>query len=331
MVERILRRGRELLGLGPGEEVADERRPQPRETVEPVHPRVVMIIHNPPVEWEGGRRLTEIFGWYDPEELAAQYIADLRQASGGYLNYEIVERIAADWYPPKVDGFRYTNESFIRAWRSQTMHQPNAIDYPAQVRAFDLIGRYDRHEMEEVWFFTFPYAGDAESTTVGRGAFWLNSPPVPGSGAAEGRFVIMAFNYEREEGMMLENFGHRAEAAMSRVYERMARGRNMWELFTRYDRIAPGRAQCGNVHFAPNSDRDYDWGNRRPVTSYCDDWYSYPDLPGRPRRLTCTEWGCGDARSHHLWWLRHIPHAAGETDGVANNWWQYIVDPNLVR
>lgn len=328
MLKRFLRAGRRWLRLGPSRP-EEPVHPQ-AEPIEPVYPRVLMIVHNPPVESEGGRRLTEIFGWNDPDELARQYIADLREASGGYLNYQIIERIAADWYPVKRDGFRYTNETFIQAWRTRTMHEPNAIDYEAQVAAFDLIGRYERGEMDEAWFFSFPYAGDYESTMVGRGAFWLNSPPVPHTEHVKGRFIIMAFNYERDVGCMLENYGHRVEAIMSRVYERMARGRNLWKLFTLYDKIAPGRAQCGNVHFAPNSQRDYDWGNRRQVTSYCDDWYSYPDLTGRARRVDCTEWGGGDMRAHHLWWLRHIPHAPGETDGVANNWWRYIVDPNLV-
>ncbi|MDI7274515.1 MAG: hypothetical protein QME94_00915 [Anaerolineae bacterium] len=303
----------------------------PQAAAETVRRRVLMIVHDPPVESEGGRRLTQIFGWHDPDDLARRYIRDLFEASGGYVGYEIVERIAADWYPVKVDGFRYTGESLVQAWRTRTMHEPNAIDYPAQVAAFDLIGRYDRGEMEEVWFFSFPYAGDYESTMVGRGAFWLNSPPVPNTGHASGRFPIMAFNYERDVDCMLENYCHRVESIMGRVYERMARGPNMWELFTLYDRVAPGRAQCGNVHFAPNSERDYDWGNPRPVLCFCDDWYAYPDLAGRARVVTAAEWGGGDMRAHHLWWLGHLPRRPGETGGVANNWWRYVVDVNLVE
>ena len=310
-----------------------EARPEPRLRAEaggPIRPRVLMIVHDPPVQAAGGRRLSALFGWNDPDRLARGYMADLRQASSGYLDYQIVERIAADWYPPKIDGFRYTDDTYIQAWTTRTPHQPDAIDYVAQVEAFDLIGRYERGEIDEAWFFAFPFSGDYESTMAGRGAFWLNSPPVPHTGHAGGRFAIMAFNYEREVGEMLENFGHRVESIMTRVYERLGRDRNMWQLFTRYDLAAPGQAECGNTHFAPNSERDYDWGNPRPVTSYCDDWYTYPDLPRRPRMVTSAEWGGGDARAHHRWWLSHIPHAPGETGGVANNWRTYIADPNLV-
>jgi hypothetical protein len=35
-------------------------------------------------------------------------------------------------------------------------------------------------------------------------------------------------------------------------------------------------------------------------------------------------------RHHRLWWLSHLPKDAGETDSVSNNWWQCVVDPNLV-
>ncbi len=330
MRERLGRAGRRLLGLEPAEqrEAPLERRAAPAEPVEPVHPRVLLIVQDPRVESEGGRRLREILGWNDPDELVRRYIADVREASAGYADYSIGERIDADWFPVKKDGFRYTGESYLRAWRTRTFHQPDAIDYPAQVAAFDLIGRYGRHEFDEVWFVTFPYSGDYESTMVGPGALWLNSPPVPHTEHASRRFVLMGFSYERGVGEMLEDLGHRVESTMSRVYERLGRGRDMWALFTRYDKVAPGRAQCGNTHFAPNSVRDYDWGNRRRVTSFCDDWLSYPQLPGQARSVDCEEWGCGDAREHHLWWLRHLPHVAGETDGVANNWWSYVVDPN---
>jgi len=328
MLDRLRRVGRQL--LGPAGEPDPAQLPAPPYAGAPARPRVLQIIHDPPVPSAGGRRLTELFGWHDPDALARQYSADLAEASHGYLQYQIVDRIAADWLPPKIDGFSYSPESFVEAWRARRLHEPNAIDYPAQVRAFDLIGRYERDEFDEVWFFSFPYAGDYESTMVGRGAFWCNSPPVPGTEHCPGRFVIMAFNYERGVDCMLENFGHRTESIMSQVFRNHPRDQNLWELFTRYDQRAPGQSHCGNVHFAPSSQRDYDWGNRRAVHSYCDSWHSFPDLAGPGRAVTCAEWGNGDMREHHRWWLSHLPHVLGQTWGVSNNWWQYIVDPNLV-
>jgi hypothetical protein len=105
-------------------------------------------------------------------------------------------------------------------------------------------------------------------------------------------------------------------------------------VFTRYDQVAPGQSHCGNVHFAPSSQRDYDWGNRRRVHSYCDNWHTFPDLSGPGRVVDCAEWGNGDMRLHHLWWLKHLPHVPGTTFGVGNNWWEYVLlarDPDNVR
>ncbi len=203
-------------------------------------------------------------------------------------------------------------------------------DYVRLIAAFDLDGRVARREIDEVWLFGPPYAGFWESTMAGPGAFWCNSPAVARSSSPR-RYVIMGFNYERDVGCMLENFGHRTESIMSKVYERRPGERNLWERFCRYDKSHPGRAECGNVHFAPSSQRDYDWGNPRPVLSRCDTRYRFPDLGGEPRTVRSAEWGGGDMRAHHLWWFEHLPRALGETDGVSNNWWPYIVSPDLVH
>ncbi len=296
-----------------------------------MHPRVLMIVHDPPVASEGNRRLTDVFGWHQPARLAQGYIDDLRTCSGGYLNYQIVERIDADSYPPKEDGFRYDEETYLAAWRAKKRREPDRIDYPAQIAAFQLEHRHRMNEFDEVWFFSFPFAGDYESTMVGPGAFWCNSPPVTGTERFAARFIMMGFNYERGVDCMLENFGHRAESIMRKVYEPLSSEGDLWARFIQHEKTHPGKAHCGNVHFAPNSEKDYDWGNRRPVNSYCDDWLTFPDLPGESRTMTCADWGDGDMRQHHLWWLSHLPKVPGETNGIANNWWQYIVDPNLVK
>jgi hypothetical protein len=166
----------------------------------------------------------------------------------------------------------------------------------------------------------------------GPGAFWCNAPPLAaGAEHAARRFVIMGYNYERGVGEMLENLGHRAESILSHAF-RFTRGEaNLWERFTRYDKTHPGQAEVGNVHFAPNSRRDYDWGNTTRVLSRCHTWLNFPDLQGEPRLVDCREWGHGDTRAHHLWWFRHFPHVAGETGGLLHNWWQYCLDPNTAR
>src|SRR5262249_3410336 len=100
------------------------------------------------------------------------------------------------------------------------------------------------------------------------------------------------------------------------------------ERFTRYDAVAPGRAAVGNMHFAPNSVRDYDWGNTRRVSSECDDWLAFPRLTGARRQVDCHDWGDGDMRAHHLWWFERLPHAPGTTAGIPKEGRRYAAAPN---
>jgi hypothetical protein len=301
---------------------------EPRATSS-VAPRVLVVNFDPIIESEDGKRLHRVLAWNDPRDLTDGYIADLMECSGGYVRYKIVDWQDVDAFPIKKDGFRYSEQTYLQNWRHRGgWHQPDAVDYRAILQGFDVPGRIDRDEIDEVWLWGFPYAGFWESTMAGRGAYFCNSPPVENIQTSR-IFVTMGFNYERGVGEMLESFGHRVESILRHVFGSWEpRESHAWNRFTLYDKVAPGRAGCGNVHFAPNSERDYDWGNRRSVWSTCDDWLNYPDLTGERRQVNCQEWGNGEIRAHHRWWLRHLPRAQGRTAGKLDNWWAYVVDFN---
>lgn len=295
-----------------------------------MHSRVLLIIHNPVCPTEGGRKLSQVLGWNNPDDLAARYIADVGECSYGQVEYEIVARLEVDGFPVKQDGFAYTPDGFLRCWRARSgFHQPDAVNYHRLIDEFDLVGCINRDEIDEVWLFGFPYAGYYESMMVGPGAVFCNAPPLARADAQR-RFIIMGFSYERGVGEMLENLGHRAESILSHVFRHTSGAANLWELFTRYDKTHPGQAQCGNVHFAPNSLRDYDWGNPRFVTCHSRAWLNFPDVTATARKANCAEWGNGDIRQHHLWWFRHFPHVAGASDGISHNWWEYVINAQQV-
>jgi hypothetical protein len=242
-----------------------------------------------------------------------------------------VERVEVDGFPLKQDGFSYTPEGYLACWRARSgFHQPDAVDYHRLLAEFDVIAKINDGAIDEVWLFGFPYAGYYESIMAGPGAFWCNAPPLIGAARCRRRFIIMGFNYERGVGEMLEDLGHRAESILGYVFRQTRGQENLWERFIRHEKTHPGRAECGNVHFAPNSAADYDWGNRRPVLCRADDWYNFPNLSGAARQMDSREWGGGDIRAHHRWWFRHFPHADGASDGRSHNWWEYILDPNRV-
>jgi hypothetical protein len=302
-----------------------------REPPVPITRKVLMITHDPVFRAHGGRTLREFYRWNDPERLAQEYIDDVRECSYGYANYEVVEAIVVDGFPLKRDGFRYTEESYLEARRMGSFHDPDGVDYLALVREYDLIDRVDSGEVDEIWLFGHPNAGYWESIMGGPGAFWCNAPILGGTQHCSRRFVIMGFSYERGVGEMLEDLGHRAEFILGKVFERTSGDANLFERFTRYDLTHPGHAEVGTVHFAPSGLRDYDWSNARRVSSRCESWHNFPDLTGEPRVVTCRDWGSGDIREHHRWWLRHLPHIVGESDGISWNWWEYVIDPNRVR
>ncbi|HEU0292540.1 MAG TPA: hypothetical protein VFR47_07375 [Anaerolineales bacterium] len=271
--------------------------------------------------------------WNRVEDLMAGFRSDIEQVSSGLVRYQIVERIDVDAFPVKVDGYTYNAKTYLNMWGRRTpAHVPDEVDYHTIVDHFEILQRVAKDEIDEVWLFGFPYAGFYESRMAGPGAFWCNAPPLTNTEAAGRRFVIMGFSYERGVGEMLENMGHRAESIMEKTFERLTGDDNLWKRFTRYEKTHPGRAALGNVHFAPNSDRDYDWGNPATVLSECDDWlYNFPDFKGLTRKVTAAEWGYGDIRKHHIWWMKHFPKTKGQRNGIHHNWWQYIANPNHVN
>jgi hypothetical protein len=204
---------------------------------EPIHRKVLMISHNPMLHSKG-QTVKEFFRWNEPNDLADAYAEDVRWATYGYANYEIVERLLIDGYPIKRDGFRYDEKSYLDAWAKRNFHQPDGVNYLELVREFEMIERINSGEIDEVWLFGHPYGGYYESIMGGPKAFWCNAPALEGTEKAKRRFVIMGFNFERGVGEMLEDLGHRAESMLFKVYERVKGDKNLWERFIRYDKGA---------------------------------------------------------------------------------------------
>lgn len=324
-VQKILRRGAPVPATPP---VAP-----PDNLTDPavlVTNRVLQIVYDPVMDAASGERLSEKMKWNRVDDLVGGFIQDILETSGGLARYEVVERILLNEFPAKVDGYRYTPAAYLEVMHGAAPYKPEMINYQAILTGFNVLPRVAKGEIDEVWLFGFPHAGFYESCMGGAGAFWCNAPPLTGTAGCPRRFIVMGFSFERGVGEMLEAFGHRAESILSKVFEKTSEEANLYARFSRYDKIAPGKASVGTIHFAPNSQREYDWSNPARVMSDCDDWLNFPKFQGNLREVDASEWGGGDIRAHHRWWLAHLPKVAGRTAGVANNWWQYIMDPNRV-
>ena len=294
--------------------------------------RVLVIVYDPVMDPATGQKLSEHLGWKRVEDLATGFMSDILQFSHSMARFQVIERIDVDEFPAKVDGFRYTPQTYMDVLRNVSPpYMPQEVDYYTIIDQFDLLNRVARDEIDEVWIFNFPHAGFYESIMAGPGAFWCNSPPLRNTETSQRRFVIMGFSYERDVGEMLESFGHRVESTLEKTFAHLYGDDNLWQRFIRYEKVAPGKAAVGNIHFAPNSERDYDWNNPSTVKSECYDWLlNFPNFKGDIRYVTASDWGSGEIRAHHQWWLKHIPHVAGRQNGIHNNWWQYIIDPQNV-
>jgi hypothetical protein len=294
--------------------------------------KTLVIVYDPIIDQASGKKLSEYMQWNKVDDLIQGYISDLQQVSGGLVQHQIIERIDVDAFPAKVDGYIYDAQTYLNVIRGVSQkYMPQEADYYAIIERFNILQRVANNEIDEVWAFGFPHAGFYESIMGGPGAFWCNAPPLMNTETSLRRFVIMGFSYERGVGEMLEDLGHRAESIMEKTFEKLSGVDNLWQRFIRYEQTHPGKAALGNVHFAPNSQSDYDWGNPSTVISECDDWlYNFPDFKSVTRQVTAADWGYGDIREHHKWWMSHFPKTAGSRNGIAHNWWQYIANPNTV-
>ena len=43
--------------------------------------------------------------------------------------------------------------------------------------------------------------------------------------------------------------------------------------------------------------------------------------------LNCNEWGgqADGGYAHLKCWFKHVPHMPGSKNGIANNWWRYVM------
>lgn len=305
---------------------------------------VIVLIYDPVLKTRNNQKLTQYMKWSDPRELSRIMVEDARKASGGYVNYKIVDTIEYNGFPTKRNGFTYTEEQFLEVWeKDRSKHVPGMTSFARMFKQFNLTERIKKQNITEIWLWGAPYFDWDElhwKTPGDKIPYQTDNPwfyrpyDIPDVGKT---IWIMGWNYERGEGEMLESYCHRIESVLSLtvgrgIWDHKRNGDNVWNRFTRVDKDFPGESEVGSVHCAPNSEGDYDWDNQREVWTYCDDWLTYPNLPRKKKLLNAKTggWGSAPGRAaivgHHMWWMSHLPKSPGTTDGFYNNWWQYIVN-----
>ena len=302
--------------------------------------KVYVIVYNPLLD--NGQTLIEYMNWNDPAEITQMTIDFFNSASNGEIVYEVAETtIVNSSWPALIDGFAYTEETYFPVLYGQSPpHEPWYVDYNAIVNSpeFDICGKANNNEIDEVWIYNGPWFGFWESTLVGPEAYWYNSPPVPEPFSCNRLIPIMGPNPERWISEATENFGHRTESTMMHVYGSWQQNRTAhnWERFALVKDLSPDYTYsgCGNIHFPPNGTQDYEYDNPSVVDTNCDDFWNYPNL-GDPEDtvipVTCTAWNCKSI-DFFAYWYEHFPVYPGcGPDLVANDWWNYFAIPALAN
>ncbi len=299
---------------------------------------VIVVTFDPILKTRNNVKLRELYKWSDPAKLTQKMIEDARVASQGYVNYKVVDSIVFDGYPQHRNGQAYTEETFLHMWeKDRSTALPEMMSFKWFFKKFDLARRIKQKNASEVWIWGAAGMAWDElhwKTPGDKIPYQTNNPWFyrPFDIPDVGRTVwIMGWNYERGEGEMLESYCHRIESVLSLtvgkgIWDYQLNGDNIWNRFTRVEKDFPGESEVGGVHYAPNSKSDYDWDNLKDVWTYADDWLTYPNLPRKKKLLNAETGGWKGIVGHHIWWMTHLPHAPGVTDGFYNNWWQYIVN-----
>ncbi|MEM7113647.1 MAG: PA14 domain-containing protein [Chloroflexota bacterium] len=306
---------------------------------------VLHIIYDPYLP-QRDRNLSSYY--LDPQLNAYEAPVSFKQHTDNRVKFVIQDEIIVDDFTPRSDGFKHNEETFFdcrdSGWPNTTECSGSIVAAYNDIitdPAYDICGRLNRGEIDEVWLNTPPYGGFYESVLVGPAGFPYNGPTFT-SNDCDSLIPIMVLVYDRywDGG---HTFGHRVEATMTRIHGRWQQDvpdPNPWELFSLVRWMSPNSnfASCGNVHFPPNSTEaadEYDYGTTTiPFDSICDDFPNYPSL-GNPHvvktAVTCTDWNCNE-HGYYNWWFSHLPTIPGsDSEGKMSDWWPYILDPNLAH
>lgn len=300
--------------------------------------KVIVVIYDPKLPSKGNVPLTEHIKANDPVHYSHILVDVIRQASFGYIDYEIVDWLRIDGFPRKVDGFCYTADSYLAA-RAADKWQESITSYRSVFEDNHLIDRCKREGITEIWMWGASgmhfdeFAGYVKDRYTRFGPTdneWFYRPyDIPGEQLGRTTWV-MGFNYEVGADNMIHSYTHRVESQAALAFGDgvwdPGQRRDPWNVFSFLETDFKGQpSMVGNCHVPANGQQGYDYGNARVVQSWADNWAHYPDLRGAPRFVSREDWG-GTQFGYQKWILEHLPKSPGFTKWGYDNWWVYIAN-----
>lgn len=268
-------------------------------------------------------------------------ISGFNQASGGNINYTIVNHLTVSEFPRLPNGQPVFNmESYTKCVSggspSDIQNCDNSkwqFDYSKFFDDYGICTAANNANADEIWMVTPPYIGKFESFFIGPyQGFWINGEAVVNSNCNK-LYPVMGPTYDRQDTLM-HNFGHRFESTFEYLFSNIndSERNSHWRRFSGFGGQALG---CGNTHFPANARFDYDYGNYTAGVFKCPDWKNFPNYTGATITVSCTSWGCNDP-GWESFWFSYIPSASG--DAILHNtsnsplymkkdWWYYLLNP----
>ncbi len=296
---------------------------------------------------------------------------NMEESSHGNVEFDVVERIYINEFPKYTNGASLTQQDFFEIYPIHTNGYGDwweglgtekfkkfsdnlTFDYDSLIDDYNLVERKNAGDFDMVWVFGNDPIALYEAAMVGKKPFFINGGTYTRNCD---NFAILTMTFSRKDGS-LEDVGHMAECILTNVfqsgevYRTKLDGTDLsklttWEKFV----LCEGNAAdgttvygVGNVHYSPNSETDYDWGNQTPVKSYWKDFENgnLNNIGSTVSTFTAktayqtTKYKYNtyysDTISHHLWWFSCMPHTEGrDENGYSNNWWDYIFTPDYVN
>lgn len=303
-----------------------------------IRPKVLILTYNPYLS-SVGKTLFAYESNYDSSVTGQQLRSDFCEASGGYVDIEIVGRIDRAEFPLATDGQRLTESEYLTL-RSQgkgyyQTHGGAMVDIPYAMRDNGIDAKIRSGEVDEVWLFASWTMSFYESYMGGPGAFWVNGPTFPSD--SRRAYVVMGFENAVGVPNSLHSVGHRVECTFDRAYGHISTHQDTpWARFRKHQNMPPEWLPgvtfgVGDTENPPNSRGAYDYVNPNYVLSTAPDWLTYPNLTGATAYVAAPTWGNSDY-GYYKWWYGHIPKADGVSPRAdsapdelrQNNWWKYI-------
>lgn len=297
--------------------------------------KVMVLVFNPYIS--GSTGVVEYFHWYDPYAITDQLISQLNTNSHGKVFYTIPggDLVTSRTFPKKCNGIGQNNckaSGYIYdattyqtcIANESTCYRPDIANYLKILNDFNVCGKLNSGEIDELWMWGGPWFGFYESNLAGPNGFWYNSSPTTGTSCNK-LLPIMGFSYKEPFFNVLHDFGHRTEATMTKIYGTWEENRTLhdWDKYGLTIAQSPKYtfAGCGSIHYAPNASTQNNFSASNVVNSICEalfnNYPNYGDVNLIQAGVSCNNWGCdnGGDENYFNWWLAHLPYYAGTTTG----------------